>query len=156
MSVLLLVLLGAAIASMGFGGVLYYLARSGRLSMRGAAAIATVPPARIATHLMALDPILVNLADTGGSSYLRLSLTLQVTDATAKKDVSARSDKSSDDAVAAVRDTALTVLGSQTSDNLLVPEGKDRLKLDLKRAFAEHNADLKVKELFFTDFLVQR
>lgn len=105
---------------------------------------------------MALDPILVNLADTGGSSYLRLSLTLQVTDATAKKDVSARSDKSSDDAVAAVRDTALTVLGSQTSDNLLVPEGKDRLKLDLKRAFAEHNADLKVKELFFTDFLVQR
>lgn len=154
--VLMFIALGAVIASLGFGGVLYYLARSGRLSMRGSAVVKTAPAAMIDTHLMVLDPLLVNLADEGGSSYLRLSMTLQVTDPAAKKDSKAKDDKGSDDAVAAVRDTALSVLGRQTSDSLLASEGKDRLKLELKKALAEHNAGLKVKELFFTDFLVQR
>jgi flagellar FliL protein len=30
------------------------------------------------------------------------------------------------------------------------------LKTELKTALAERNADLKVKDIFFTDFLVQR
>ena len=60
------------------------------------------------------------------------------------------------DTAAAVRDTALTVLGRQTSDGLLSVDGKERLKAELKAAMAEHNAELKVTDLFFTEFLVQR
>jgi flagellar basal body-associated protein FliL len=30
------------------------------------------------------------------------------------------------------------------------------LKAELKKALSEHNADLKVIDVFFTDFLVQR
>jgi flagellar protein FliL len=155
-SVLIFMLLGAAIASLGFGGVLYYLVRSGRLFVQRHTVVKAVTPTVTETHLVVLDPLLVNLADEGESSYLRLSLTLQVADAATKKDSKAKGDKNGDDAVAAIRDTALTVLGRQTANSLLAPDGKKRLKAELKKALAEHNSDLKVTALFFTDFLVQQ
>ena len=113
------------------------------------------------THAMVLEPLLVNLADAGGSSYLRVALTLRVADVADKKgakasDEKSKNDKGAEDAVAAVRDTVLTVLGRQTADGLLATDGKEHLKTELKAALAEHNADLKVKDVFFTDFLVQR
>jgi flagellar protein FliL len=103
----------------------------------------------------------VNLADAGGSSYLRVALTLRVADVIDKKGAKATGEKGKDvrgaeDAVAAVRDTGLTVLGRQTADGLLAADGKEHLKTELKVALAQHNADLKVKDVFFTDFLVQR
>jgi flagellar FliL protein len=104
---------------------------------------------------------LVNLADVGGSSYLRLGLTLRVVDAADRKsskgkEEKSKDDKGADDVVAAVRDTVLTVVGRQTADGLLTADGKHQLKTELKAALAEHNPDLKVKEVFLTDFLVQR
>jgi flagellar FliL protein len=48
------------------------------------------------------------------------------------------------------------VLGRQTSEGLLSVDGKERLKAELNAAMAEHNADLKVTDMFFTEFLVQR
>jgi len=110
---------------------------------------------------MVLEPLLVNLADAGDSSYLRIALTLRVVDvaddkASKTKEEKSKDDKGTDDTVAAVRDTVLTVLGRQTADDLLATNGKERLKVELKAALTEHNADLKVKDVFFTDFLVQR
>ncbi|WP_348269219.1 flagellar basal body-associated FliL family protein [Edaphobacter paludis] len=147
-------LIGAAIASLAFGGVVYYFARSGRLSIRRDAAPTTRIPSEPSTHLLVLDPLLVNLAGEG--AYLRLSVSLQVADTPAKKESGTKNDKSGDEAIAAVRDTALTVLGRQTADGLLALDGKEHLKVELKKALAEHNADLKVTKIFFTEFLVQR
>jgi len=155
-SALIAMLIGAAIASLGFGGVLYYFARLGRLPKQWSAAGRAPAPIVSQTHLMALEPLLVNLADEGGSTYLRLSLTLQVVDTDEKKASSTKDKESADDAVAAVRDTALTVTGRETANNLLATDGKERLKAELRKALAEHNSDLKVKQMFFTDFLVQR
>jgi flagellar FliL protein len=163
---LIFTLLGAVIASLVLGGVLYCFVHSGRLSIRKGAAKAA--PALTGTRLLVLDPLLVNLADEGGSSYLRLSLTLQVADAAGTKDSKVKNDGGEMAAVrdtaltvlgqqtAAVRDTALTVLGQQTADGLLAPDGKERLKDELKNALTRHNGDLKVTTVFFTDFLVQR
>jgi len=152
---LIAALIGAVIASIGFGGGFYYLLRSGRLAIKGRAAKAA-PVAAANTHLVALDPLLVNLADAGGSAYLRLSMTLQVEDDTAKKGAEAKGSIGGDDVMAGIRDTALAVLGRETADELLAADGKERLKAELKRSLAEHNAGLKVKQIFFTDFLVQR
>lgn len=108
------------------------------------------------THLLVLDPLLVNLADEGESTYVKLSITLQVEDSLANKDSKAASNKSGDDVIATVRDTALTVLGQQTANELLVPYGKVHLKAELLKALNERNPSLKVKKILFTDFLVQR
>jgi flagellar FliL protein len=155
------VVVGAVISALSVGGVVYYLARTGRLPIQEGAAhkAETVEPGP--THAMALEPLLVNLADAGGSSYLRVALTLRVADAAEGKGSKAKEDKPKEDRVASdvmasVRDTTLIVLGRQTADGLLVADGKEHLKAELKKAFAEHNADLKVMDVFFTDFLVQR
>jgi flagellar protein FliL len=160
MRFLIAMLMGAVIATVGTGGTVYYLARSGRLLLPtdGAAKAGAAVPA--ATHVMVLEPMLVNLADVGNSGYLKVSLTLRLADAADKKSTKAKEEKSPHDKdgeiVAAVRDTALSVLGKQTADGLLAADGKDRLKAELKAALAAHNADLKVTDVFFTDFLVQR
>jgi flagellar protein FliL len=155
---LIAVVAGVLIAALGVGGVLYYLARTGKLPMQrgsGGKAEQSVP---ITTHAIVLEPLLVNLADTGGSSYLRVALTLRVADATGTPDVKPKEEKSKDGdgAVAAVRDTTLTVLGRQTADGLLATDGKEKLKGELKVALAKHNPDMKIADIFITDFLVQR
>lgn len=150
------ILIGAAIVSLGVCGVVYYFVSSGRLMKRWSAAAKVRVAMEPQTRLMVLEPLLVNLADEGGNTYLRLSLTLQIADGAAKKSPNTKDKEGTEDAMAAVRDTALTVLGRQTANNLLAIDGKERLKIDLKKALAEHNPNLKVKQIFFTDFLVQR
>jgi flagellar FliL protein len=107
---------------------------------------------------MALEPLLVNLADAGGSSYLRVALTLRVADEKGAKaaDEKKGGDGGTSDSMAEVRDTVLMVLSRQTADGLLAADGKEHLKTELKKTFAERSADLKVMDVFFTDFLVQR
>jgi flagellar protein FliL len=160
-AMLLAVVAGVVIATVGIGGVVYYLVRTGRFPMQGGAPGKAEAVTPATTRAMVLEPLLVNLADAGGSSYLRVALTLRVADAADKKSAKAKDEKSKDDkdageAVAAVRDTVLTVLGRQTANGLLDADGKEHLKAALKAALAEHNADLKVVDIFFTDFLVQR
>jgi len=155
------VVVGVVISALGVGAVVYYLARTGRLPIQEGAAHQAEAVGPGATHVMALEPLLVNLADSGGSSYLRVALTLRVADVVEGKDSKAKEEKTRDDkiasdAVASVRDTTLMVLGGQTADGLLAVDGKEHLKTELKKAFVEHNADLKVTDVFFTDFLVQR
>jgi flagellar FliL protein len=152
---------GVVIATFGVGGGVYYLAYTGRLPVKGVATQKTEAVALAATHSMVLEPLLVNLADAGGSSYLRVALTLRVADVVDKKGAKPdgeknKDDKGGDDSVAAARDTVLTVLGRQTAEGLLSPDGKEHLKAELKLALVERNADVKVKDVFFTDFLVQR
>lgn len=158
---LIAVVVGVVIAALGVGSVVYYLARTGRLPTQNGALQKTELVLPTTTHAMVLEPLLVNLADAGNSSYLRVALTLRVRDAVDKKDAKAKDEKikdnkDPDDAAAAVRDTVLTVLGRQTADDLLAADGKEHLKTALKTALAEQNADLKVTDVFFTDFLVQR
>lgn len=158
---LIAVVVGVLVATLGVGSVVYYLVRTGRLPAREGSAHRTEIVIPAATHSMVLEPLLVNLADAGGSSYLRVAMTLRVADATEGKEAKAKEEKPKEDKensgdVAAVRDTMLTVLGRQTADRLLAPDGKEQLKAELKAALAEHNADLKVMDVFFTDFLVQR
>jgi flagellar protein FliL len=157
---LIAVIAGVVIATIGASGVMYYLARTGRLPVPPASTKKTEGPTSAATHALVLEPILVNLANGGGTSYLRLALTLRVADADERKDAKASSEKESgkgsDERTAAVRDTVLSVLGLQTADDLLAADGKDHLKTALRSAFAEHNPDLTVTDVFFTDFLVQR
>lgn len=155
-SLLLAMVVGAVLSSAAFGGALYYLVRSGRLSLHKGAASKSVPNADTRTHLLALDPLLVNLSDPDGSTYARLSITLEVEDPAAAEGSKNSGNKGGDGEVAAVRDTALTVLGQQTANDLLAAHGKEDLKAELVKAFNQNNSGIKVRKILFTDFLVQR
>ena len=58
--------------------------------------------------------------------------------------------------MATIRDSILTVLAQCTSDQLLTPEGKAKLKADLLNALNRDVPELRAREVYFTEFLVQR
>ena len=159
---LVAVLTGVVIVGAGVAGSVFYLVRSGRLSSLPRPAITkSVAVVAVQTHMLTLDPLLVNLSDSSGNAYLRISLALRVAD-TAKQKGSKENEEGSkggsgeSDSTIVVRDSVLAVLGRQTSDDLLAADGKERLKAELKAALTQHDSDLKVADIYFTDFLVQR
>ena len=148
------------------GGVVYWLSKSGRLPIAGVAS-QTVPVVAKAepmkTRVVVLDPLLVNLADQGGGGYLRVVLALEIEDPPLPKDAKPKEEKPAEKGKVAVnevdvkmRDVALSVLGRETSQGLLAPEGKELLKQQLSHAISEHLPEVKVVDVMFTEFLVQR
>jgi flagellar FliL protein len=138
-------------------GAVLYLGRKGKLGGTSAA----VPAAKTATadskpltHPKSLDPMLINLADDDGHAYLRIDMVLAEADEPgAKPKEEAKPVPGAD---ASVRDTIFDVLGRENSAGLLAPDGKEKLKADLMKAITEHNPELHVQAIYFTDFLVQR
>ncbi len=144
------------------GGSMVYLIRSGRLPVQKTITVpAEAPPPGPAapSHSIMLDSLVANLADAGGAAYLKMSLTVKVADEPVKK--GAKEEKAAPKGVmsddeAGVRDTVLSVVGHQTAEGLLAADGKEHLKSELKAALAKNNPELKVMDIHFTDFLVQR
>jgi len=114
----------------------------------------------VKTKLVALDPLLVNLADADGRSYLRVALTLKVED-TPEKDPKGKDEKAEKATPknpfdAQERDAALGILGRETGAELLASDGKERLKRDLQEALRERVPEVKVLDVLITEFLIQR
>src|SRR5215471_16531891 len=123
------VVLGVVIAVSAVGAIVYLLLRSGKLPVQSMAVPAVPAVAPVETHTIALEPMLVNLADTSGGAYLRVALTLQVTDLVEEIKENSSDTKGTDkEANAGLRDTVLAVLGRQASNTLLEPDGKIHLK----------------------------
>lgn len=95
-----------------------------------------------------LETFVLNLADPGQRSYLRVGIDLGL----------GREIGKGEDAppVAELRDTILSVLSQCKADDLLTEAGKDKLKSDLLRALQARVPGQKVDEVYFTEFLIQR
>ena len=111
---------------------------------------AAAAPAAEVNSVLALDSFVVNLQDPSGNGYLRVSIDLGLA-APAKED---EKDKQAG-YLPRLRDTILGVLGSQSVDALLTPDGKTKLKGDLLKAINASVPELQCKEIYFTEFLVQ-
>lgn len=100
--------------------------------------------------VLSLDPFVVNLADGGGSRFLRVSMRL-VTGTREEAEHLAKDEV----ALTRVRSAILELLAQQTAERLVTPEGK----AELKRTVAERVAPLlegaKVNDVLFADFVVQ-
>jgi flagellar FliL protein len=103
---------------------------------------------------------LVNLADAGGNAYLRVSITLRIQDDTSKnpkpKDDKPEKGKPVNEFEAAERDAALDAIGRLTAVELLQTNGKELLKRQLAAAMMKRVPELKVTDIYFTEFLVQQ
>lgn len=55
-----------------------------------------------------------------------------------------------------MRDTILSVVGAEKSGDLLMSSGKSALKTKLRSAIQQRDPALKIADVFFTEFLVQR
>jgi flagellar protein FliL len=97
-----------------------------------------------------LDSFVVNLADTEENRFLRVGIDLGLGIPLSGKEGEGGVP------IARIRDCILVVLSTWRSDALLAPEGKQKLKDELLLALQDRVPELGVKEIYLTDFLVQR
>jgi len=94
-----------------------------------------------------LDSFVLNLADAGQRSYLRVGIDLGI---------GRELGRDNPPPVALVRDTILGVLAQAKVEELLTARGKENLKAELLRTLNQRVPQLEVREIYFTEFLVQR
>lgn len=103
-------------------------------------------------EVMHLESFVVNLADPSGDCFLRVGVDLGL-----ERSISGHGEKEAAALpTAQVRDVILRVLSTYNSDDLLAPEGKIKLKNELVKSLQGTIPELGVREVYFTDFLVQR
>jgi flagellar basal body-associated protein FliL len=105
-----------------------------------------------------LEPFVTNLAGIANDNgYLRLTVDLSVEkeegESEKKEAGKANPDKIP---VSLLRDTILQVIATRTGEELLTAGGKNKLKVDLLKALQERAPGTGIREIYFTDFLVQR
>jgi flagellar FliL protein len=101
--------------------------------------------------LLALEPFVVNLADEGGGHFLRANIQL-IIDA---KEAEAAALQEKKVETMPLRSAVLELLSQQKAATLVTPEGKEALKEAIKKRASEVFKKHKVKEVLFSEFVVQ-
>jgi flagellar basal body-associated protein FliL len=96
-----------------------------------------------------LETFVVNLAGSNQRAYLRIGITLGLEHPLPTR------HQAEDVPTALVRDTILSVLSTAQPEQLLQPEGKRQLKEELLSALQQKVPQIAVKDVYFTEFLVQ-
>ena len=102
-------------------------------------------------HTVHLEGFTVNLADVEENHFLRITIDLGLGHVP-----KAAKEGESEIPTARVRDAILTVLTGGKADVLITQEGKAQLKKDVLAALQRAAPELDVREVYFTEFLVQR
>ncbi len=105
------------------------------------------PPEPEVGPFLQLDPFIVNLADPTGHRYLRAKITLEFKNNEAFQKANER--------IPQINDAIIMVLSSKTVEEMLSPEGKLELRLELIRKLNDLLGPDTVKNIYFTQFVVQ-
>ena len=132
----LLIIVAGVVVALILAGVGAYIF----ISKRNAAASAEDGESPAAAHstssekpkvppvYLPLDPMVVNLADPGGEKVAQVGITLEVLDARASETVKGY--------LPTIRSSVLLLISQRTAEELLKPEGKERLAADILRKAA--------------------
>ena len=140
-----LIVIAAAVVVLGGGGAgaAYYFKST-------PAEDAHAEPPASERGLISFEPFIVNLADPGGTRFLKASVQLIVKDAEIAKEV-----EETPVMLMQARSTILDVLSQQTAEHLVSPEGKAEVRTAIKERVAANVHELEVLDVLFSDFVVQ-
>jgi flagellar FliL protein len=144
---LLFVILAAVLVLGAGGGVTAYWATH---RATGAAEGEAAPRKAGDPGLISLEPFVVNLADQGGSRFLRVSVRL-ITESPEQAEKIQKSDVT----LMRARSSILEVLTQQTADRLVTAAGKAALKQALLERTKTVLEGATVIDVLFSDFVVQ-
>ena len=94
-----------------------------------------------------MNQFIVNLLSENGSRFLKTTVNLEMD----KPELSAELDKKKP----LIRDIIIRTLSSKTFEEVSTIKGKDRLKDEIVSKINDVLADGQIKNIFFTDFVVQ-
>ena len=110
-----------------------------------------------ARTVLPLESFTVNLADAEEGRFLRATLSLGVDGQLPSGGKGeSKAPETSVVSMATIRDSILSVLTTCKSADLLTPDGKAKLKADLINSLNHDVPALQAREVYFTEFLVQR
>ena len=141
----MVLILALLVVAMGAGaGAYFYFHQT-----KTAQAAPTAEPETL--HTVHLEGFTVNLADVEENHFLRVTIDIGLGHAP-----KAAKEGESEIPTARVRDAILTVLTAGKADVLITQEGKAQLKKEILAALQRVAPELDVREVYFTEFLVQR
>lgn len=94
-----------------------------------------------------LEQFLVNLLSETGSRYLKMTINIELSAETLTPEI--------DQKKPLLRDIVIRILTSKTYEDISTAKGKERLKDEIATKINETLRDGYVKNVFFTDFIVQ-
>ncbi|MBF0273722.1 MAG: flagellar basal body-associated FliL family protein [Nitrospinae bacterium] len=98
--------------------------------------------------MVAMDPMIINLADTGGRRYLKITMEFEVVGAENEAEFKLKLPK--------IIDSILTLLSSKTFDDVYSVKGKYKLREEILVRVRNKmiNKD-SVRSVYFTSFVIQ-
>lgn len=94
-----------------------------------------------------LEPFILNLADVDSNRYLKISVTIEFTDAKATAEAEARTPQ--------IRDAMILLMSSLTYGDVHSVEGKLTLQSEIQNRLNKIMETGQVKRVYFTDLVVQ-
>lgn len=94
-----------------------------------------------------MDQFIVNLLSESGSRYLKVTLDIELSGEELAAEMDAKKSL--------VRDIIIRSLSAKTFEEVSTMKGKDRLKDEVVSKVNEVLADGQIRNIFFTDFVVQ-
>lgn len=94
-----------------------------------------------------LETFIVNLADKGGTRYLRVSMDLELENEEAVEVIEKRLPK--------IRDAILMILPTKKYEDIATVEGKSALRNEMLTKINELMKPEEIKNIYFTEFVVQ-
>jgi flagellar FliL protein len=100
-----------------------------------------------ATVVQSFDPFIVNIYDGQELRYLKLKVEMELSGEEAKTELTSRQ--------AQIRDAILVILTTKTLQDVQYLQGKNQLKQEIMAAVTKIVTPGQVRQIFFTDFVVQ-
>jgi flagellar FliL protein len=97
-----------------------------------------------------LEPFLVNLADKDSVRFVKVTFQLGLADEALGEELSKEPV-----VLAAARDAIISLLSSKTAEEILSPEGKNKLREEVRNRVNAILHKGKIGEVYITDFVVQ-
>ncbi len=97
--------------------------------------------------IFSLDTFIVNLADKGGTRYLRVTMDLELGNSDLEDELYKRLPQ--------VRDSLLMILPSKRFEDISTVQGKTALRDEMLEALNGYLAQGKITNIYFKEFVVQ-
>lgn len=94
-----------------------------------------------------LDTFIVNLADRGGTRYLRATMDMELSDEKTKAEIEKRLPQ--------IRDAILTIIPSKSIKDINTIEGKTALRDEIMKKINTFIKKGRVTNIYFTEFVIQ-